>query len=120
MSIWDVHYAALYASPIAVNAVLTIDGTDGATIELRAIDKTAGVVIGGAKDQRSRFSSEVESVELAVAVRATDLADVGLADLRGASLEINGKTWTVRNHVLKPAPTGEGKGEVLLLLKETA
>lgn len=117
MSIWDIHYDALYASPIAVDAVLTIDGTDGATIELRAIDKTSGVVVGG---KGGRFSSEVETVELAVAVRATDLAVVDLAALRDASLEINGKTWTVRNHVMKPAPTGEGKGEVLLLLKETA
>lgn len=119
MSIWDVHYDALYASPIAVDAVLTVACGDP-PMALRAIDKTSGIVIGGAKDQRSRFSSEVETVEIAVAVRATDLADVDLADLRGASLEINGKTWTVRNHVLKPAPTGEGKGEVLLLLKETA
>jgi hypothetical protein len=54
MSIWDIHYAALYASPIAVDAVLTVacgevpitKGADGGP--LRVIDKTAGVAIGGA------------------------------------------------------------------------
>ncbi|MER9355556.1 hypothetical protein NKI61_20000 [Mesorhizobium sp. M0514] len=119
MSIWDIHYAALYASPIAVDAVLTVTCGDP-PMALRAIDKTAGLVIEGNEAGRNRFSSEVQTVEPAAAVRATDLAGIDLADLRGASLEINGKTWTVRNHLLKPAPTGEGKGEVLLLLTELA
>ncbi len=119
MSLWDIHYDALYASPIAVDAVLTIACGD-VPMALRAIDKTMGVELGGAKDQRNRFSSEVETVEPGATVRAADLTGIDLADLRDASLEINGKTWIVRNHRMRPSPTGEGTGEVLLLLAEKA
>ncbi|MER9524120.1 hypothetical protein NKI96_11095 [Mesorhizobium sp. M0292] len=108
MNIWAAHYAALYASPIAVNAVLTV-ACGHPPMALRAIDKTASKTI-------SFQGADVLDIGPAAMVRAVDLADVDLADLRGASLEINGKTWTVRNHVLKPAPTGEAAGEILLML----
>jgi hypothetical protein len=78
-----------------------------------AIDKTVGVVVGA--------DVEVQTVEPAAVVRHADLdavTDFELSQLRGSSLAMNGKTWKVRNHALKPAPTGEGQGEVMLLLTE--
>ncbi|RVD14305.1 MAG: hypothetical protein EOS73_29435 [Mesorhizobium sp.] len=111
MSIWDIHYAALYNSPLAVDAVLTIDGTDGTTIELRAIDKTAPAALA--------FKGvEVLDIKLAAMVRASDLADIELAALRNATLAFSGRTWTIRSHEIFPAPTGESKGEIRLILSE--
>lgn len=107
-------YAALLYGPIydalGVPATLTLPGDDGEVIELTALDKTAGVEVGS--------NVEVKTVEPGAVVRRSDLADVTLADLRGAELELNGVTWTVRNHMLKPSPKGEADGEVVLLLEE--
>lgn len=112
-------YASLLYGPIysvlGVEAVLTMACGDP-PMTLTMIDKTAGVATNGG----GRFSVEVETVAPAAAVQATDLAGIDLADLRGASLEINGKNWTVRNHMLKPNSNGEGKGEVWLILTEKA
>lgn len=105
-------YAPVYAV-LGVPAVLTLCGGEP-PLTLMAIDKTAGVVVGGG----GRFSAEVETIAPAACVQATDLADVDMASLRNASLEINGKTWTVRSHHMKPSPNGEGKGEIMLLLTE--
>ncbi|ESY72523.1 hypothetical protein X740_33210 [Mesorhizobium sp. LNHC221B00] len=111
MSIWDIHYAALYASPIAVDAVLTLDGTDGLVIELRAIDKTNPAALG--------FKGvDVLDIKPAAMVRASDLADIELAALRNASIVFSGRTWTIRSHEIFPAPTGESKGEIRLILSE--
>lgn len=115
MSLWDVHYNALYASPIAVDAVLTVACGDP-PMTLRAIDKTAGIVTGSGG---GRFQSEVETISPAAAVRSKDLAGIDRAALAGAQLAMNGKTWTVENHKHLPAPTGEAGGEILLILTET-
>lgn len=108
-------YASLLYGPIygvlGVPATLTIDGTDGAVIELTAIDKTVGVEV-------SFKGSDVITIRPAAIVKATDLADIALASLRNASLEMNGKTWTVTGHGYVPAPTGEGQGEIRLFLEE--
>ncbi|MER8852996.1 hypothetical protein NKH94_15515 [Mesorhizobium australicum] len=110
MSIWDIHYAALYASPIAVDAVLVVACGDPPRA-LRAIDKTAPKTIG--------FQGvDVLTIGPAAAVRAIDLVDVDPADLANAELTINGKCWRVVSHQPQPAPTGESAGEVLLILSE--
>ncbi|ESY72313.1 hypothetical protein X740_33400 [Mesorhizobium sp. LNHC221B00] len=121
MSIWDIHYAALYASPIAVDAVLTIDGTDGMVIDtgadggpLRVIDKTVGIVTGGG----GRFQSEVATLKPAAAVRACDLAAVEPEKFQGAHIVFSGKEWLVDTHGFLPSPTGEAGGEILLYLTE--
>lgn len=121
MSIWDIHYAALYASPIAVDAVLTLAGTGGAVIDLRAIDKTSGLAAAfgsGANRNGLNFSQvDVMSIRPACMVRATDLADVDPANLREAEITFSGKTWRVMDHEPAPAPTGEGNGEIRLILE---
>jgi hypothetical protein len=109
-------YGPMYGTAgFGVAAVLTLPGTDGAVIELRAIDKTAGIVTGSSG---GRFNAEVETISPAAAVRAGDIANIDKADLHGATLEMNGKTWTVENHAFRPSPNGEVDGEILLILTE--
>lgn len=109
-------YAPNY-SILGVPAVLTLEGTDGETIELTAIDKTSPVTLGGRRE-RSSFAVEIDTVEPAATVRVTELAGRSPAELRGASLAMNGKTWIVRSHLMEPAPTGEADGEIRLILEE--
>lgn len=108
-------YASLLYGPIydvlGVPATLTLPGTDGDVIELTALDKTAGVTVGN--------SIEVQSVEPAAIVRRSEMSEVVLSTLRGATITLNDKTWEVRGHMLKPSPKGEADGEVYLLLTET-
>lgn len=109
---WSMLYDPVYAT-LGVEAVLTLPGTDGAEIELTALDKTSGVVVGS--------DVEVQTVEPAAVVRHTELSaseGFSLSQLRDSSLLMNGKTWKVRNYSLRPAPTGEEQGEVMLLLTE--
>ncbi|RWE11569.1 MAG: hypothetical protein EOS61_15680 [Mesorhizobium sp.] len=110
MSIWDQHYAALYASPIAVDAELVI-ACGAVPMPIRAIDKTAPKTIGFQ-------GADVLTVGPSAAVRASDLVGIDLADLRDAELTMNGTTWIVKSHQPIPAPTGEAAGEILLILSE--
>ncbi|RUW42991.1 MAG: hypothetical protein E5V37_03330 [Mesorhizobium sp.] len=111
MSIWDTHYAALYASPIAVDASLTI-ACGEVPISLRAIDKTNPAAIG--------FKGvDVLDIKPAATIRASDLAGIDLANLRDAELILNGTCWRVASHQALPAPTGEAGGEIMLILSET-
>jgi hypothetical protein len=107
-------YASLLYGPIysviGVPAVLTLCGGEP-PLTLTAIDKTAGVEV-------SFNGADVVTIRPAAIVRATELANVPLASLRNASLEMNGKTWTVVEHGYVPAPTGEGNGEIRLFLEE--
>lgn len=110
MSLWDIHYNALYASPIAVDAELTIACGD-VPMALRVIDKTAPAALG--------FKGvDVLDIKPSAMVRATDLADTDLATLRNATIAFSGRTWTIRSHEIFPAPTGESKGEIRLILSE--
>jgi len=109
MSIWDIHYDALYASPIAVDAVLTVACGDP-PMTLRAIDKTNPAALN--------FKGvDVLDTKPSAMVRAVDLANVAPAALRDASLSLNGKDWTIKSHETVPAPTGEGFGEIRLILE---
>lgn len=120
MSVWDVHYGALYRSPIAVDAVLTV-ACGEVPIALRVIDKTAGSSSSfgnGANRNGLNFSQvDVMTILPAAMVRATDLVDVDPANLRDAEITFSGKTWRVMDHEPVPAPTGEGNGEIRLILE---
>lgn len=114
--------ALLYDPAYAVfgeDAVLTLADTAGTEINLTAIDKTAGIVVGANnRFNADRFNTEVDTIAPAAIVRAPDLAGVQLADLAQATLALNGKTWTVVNHAARPSPKGEAAGEILLILSE--
>ncbi|TIX27306.1 hypothetical protein [Mesorhizobium sp.] len=93
-------------------AVLTLDDTAGTTLDLTAIDETAGVeVLEG---------PQVSTIRPCATVRTTELAEKGIAvaDLPGAGLTLNGKSWTVYSHQYLPSPKGEAQAEVRLLLEE--
>ncbi|TGQ69520.1 hypothetical protein EN829_015025 [Mesorhizobium sp. M00.F.Ca.ET.186.01.1.1] len=113
MSTWDIHYDALYAGPIAVDAVLTIDDTTGTPIGLRAMDKTSGQLVG--------FKGvDVATIGPAATVRVSEMVEKGISadDVDGMVLTLNGKDWKIINHEPLPAPTGEPGGELRLLLSE--
>ncbi|TIN76776.1 hypothetical protein [Mesorhizobium sp.] len=103
-------YGPIYAT-LSVAATLTLDDTDGTTLELTVLDKTAGAAV-------PFKGADVLTIKPAVMVRATELAEVDLADLRDATITFNGKTWTVMDHEMAPAPTGEGEGEIRLILEK--
>lgn len=96
-----------------VAVVLTLDDTSGTTVDLTAIDETAGTEV--------LDRAGVATILPAAAVRAVELAEknVALVDLSGASLALNGKTWGVVRHGYRPTPNGEGQGEILLVLDES-
>lgn len=98
-------------------AVLTLCGGQP-PLPISAIDETAGKVINSNGDGRNRFASEVQTIEPVACVMASTLSSIDLADLRGATLLLNGKTWTVRNHLIEQSSNGPGTGEILLLLTE--
>lgn len=102
-------YGPVY-SVIGVTATLTLNDTAATEISLTAIDKTSGVEIGG--------NVEVQTIVPAAIVRASELASISLATLEDGTLVMNSKTWTIKSHMLKPSPKGEGDGEVFLILYE--
>jgi len=114
MSIWDIHYDALYASPLAVDAELVIACGD-VPQGVRAIDKTVPQVNG--------FQGvDVATIGPSANVRASELAEKGIDpnDADGGTLTLNGKDWKIIDHQPIPAPTGERAGEIRLNLSEIA
>lgn len=111
MSIWRNHYDAIYARQ-GVTAELFI-ATD--PVSLTVIETTAGVEVSG-----GGRGLEVVTIKPACAVRMYELAanDVGVDDLYNKTIEFNGGTWRIENHMMKPAPTGRDEGEVYLILIE--
>jgi hypothetical protein len=107
MSVFDLALATLYASPLGVSAVLTIDGAD---YPVTAVDQTAGVAV---------LHDGVETINPAAAVTASALADAGLdeSQLDDATLRLNGSDWRVTSVRPVPSPSGLAAGEYLLFLE---
>lgn len=102
----------LYARSLAVfgvPATLTIGAA--APVALTAIDLTAGVEV-------TDLSVGIQTLQPAADVRRADLdaAGVGLVDLDGAMLTINGVSWTVHSILERPTPSGAADGLVRLML----
>lgn len=116
---WSLMYGPIYAT-LGVEAVLTVACGDP-PMALTVIDKTSGSSSSfgnGANRNGLNFSDvNVLTILPAAVVRATDLADTDLAKLRDAQITFNGKTWRVMDHEPVPAPTGEGQGEIRLILE---
>lgn len=107
---WD----ALVTNPLhtifGVAATLTLNGTAGTEIALTdLIDETKGVAVGD--------SIETQTIQPAVLVKRTDLADADESELKGATLVLNGKSWTVRSHKMLQTPAGADTGDVRLFLR---
>ena len=82
--------------------------------DIAAIDDTAGVLLPG--------PIGIESLHPAAAVRSVDLAALGItvAQLDNQALALNGKSWKIIAHRMKPSPAGEADGEVILILEKAA
>jgi hypothetical protein len=105
---WTVDVLRPLYAEFGIPAVLQLDA---GTFELTAIDLTAGTTLSG--------PVELETVRPAVMVLAGDLADAGIlvAQLDNGSVQLNGKSWSIIAHQLKPTTNGEGDGEVALMLE---
>lgn len=103
----------LYNGPFGASASL-LAGTGGA-ITLTVIDKTAGV------ERALMGALDISTLEPAAIVRMSELTANGLsrADLKGASITFNSKTWLIVSIEAKPVPSGEAAGELFLFLEET-
>lgn len=94
---------------MGVDATFTPSG--GAPVSLRALDLTKGVDASKAGD--------LQTVAPAARIRMTELASAGItrSELRGGALLLNGTTWKVVSHKLRPLFKGESEGEVELTLR---
>jgi hypothetical protein len=112
-------YDPVYAV-IGVPAVLTVEATDGAEVEITVIDDTRPKALpispsGGTP-------ADVSSVGPGAFARIYELSQKGIAraDYADAVLAFNGRTWIVRSWDLLGSPMGEDWGEVRFALKAAA
>lgn len=96
---------------LGADAALT-PGTGGSAVTVRTIDKTAGLEVADAR------SPGLLTIKPAAIIRISDLNDNGLTreDLNDGTIVLDGKTWRIQAHLLKPGPEGELRGEAVLLL----
>lgn len=114
-TIWETNLNSNYESMLAVDATLE-PGSGGDSFSLRAMDKTAGVILNAG-------DTDMQSITPIAVIRMTSLTDEGLtadADLDGGVIILDGKRWTIKAHSLKPSPAGELRGEVVLILSDEA
>lgn len=109
---WDVQLFAPVHAEFGVTCVFATQ--DVGTVTVTALDKSAGVAVSHAGD------ISIQSLAPACVVRVSALTDASAtaADLEDAELTMNGKTWTVKAVQPRPAPSGEGSGEVYCFLEE--
>jgi hypothetical protein len=107
-------YDPLYDS-FGVAAVITPAGTGAGSASVTAIDHTAGVEV---RSSHGSASIELGTVRPVADVRKYELAARGLtvADLDGATIALNGKTWRIKSYYPKGDPHGEDAGELRLIL----
>lgn len=96
---------------LGTSAALT-PGSGGAAKTVTAIDKTSGLEVNDASQPG------LLTVKPAAMIRMSDLTANGLTrdDLDDGTIVLDGKTWRIKSHLLKPGPEGELRGEVVLFL----
>jgi hypothetical protein len=100
---------------LGVPAIITVAGV---AYGLTVIDKTDGFPVGSPIEVQAMVpGAAVRLTDLAAAIRVSDQAvvPITLAQLDDSTIAFNGKTWTIRSHLPKPAP--DGTGEVYLILE---
>ena len=108
-------YSTLLYRPIynaLADQAAQIAPASGPPFGIAALDKTAGVLVGG--------HVEVQSVSPAAVVMMVDLAAAGIdpAALDDGQITLNGVTWTIQSHKSAPSPAGEADGQLYLFLSE--
>ncbi len=106
---WSDHYDGIY-DVISVSAVLTVLET-GTAYTITVLDKTTGAEV---------LDGGMLTVKPVADVRMTELSENSLTheSVNGATLVMNGLTYIVRNHLLRPSPAGESPGECRMILSE--
>lgn len=96
-------------------AVLDVSETFG-SVDVTVIDKTIGQSIG------ALAGATIETILPYCTVRRADLDALGVpvADLDGAIITFNSKTWRIEAKRPLPSPGGEVDGELALILVETS
>lgn len=111
-------YGSLLYGPIyemlGVVGSITLTDTAETEIDVTVMDKTSGLAALLADN-----SITVQTIRALAAVRVTELTATGVArdDLKGATIIFNSSTWTIHSTRAAPSPTGEGEGELYLLLE---
>jgi len=109
-----VDFNALMLDPIyaamGVPGVITLP--DSRTFNATVIDKSAGVEVGN--------NVAMPTVLPAAAIRYSEMTTLGLSpdDMIGATLTMNGFTWTITNTKKNPNVSGEKLGDVFLVLNQ--
>lgn len=110
---WDAVLLGPVYEAMAVTGTIT-PLTSASSASVAMIDATHGAEIPG------KTGFEVSTVKPVAYVRASVLAAASLtrADLRGAAVALNGKTYRVESSEPRPLPDGEDHGELMLILIE--
>lgn len=111
-----IDFTALLFGPVydAFGVTAEFVTEDGVTFSVTALDKSAGVAVGG--------GAEIQTIRPAVVVRMADVIAAGLLaeNLDGASVTMNAKTWRVEACQPRPSPNGESDGELHCYIIEVA
>jgi len=111
-----INYTKLLFGPVyqtlGVEMTFVLPPPGNEVYAIRGIDKTAGLEVSVEGD------IGVQTVRPAAVLRMADLAAVALApdDLMDAIVDISGTSWKVRSYYPKPSPSGEGDGELYIIL----
>lgn len=105
----DLMYSRVHARFSVTAVIMPVTSASAASVEV--IDKTDGVILGG-------FGPDLATLKPAAVVRVSALTAAGLtrADLKGATLLMNGITWNVDATQARPSPSGQSDGEILMEL----
>lgn len=116
MTIWSDMLDNIYVSEVAVDAVLITADSGSVTATLKAIDKTVGIEVDDSSE------ATLLTIRPAAYMRMAELTanSITRTDLDGGTIAINGKTWLIKAHALRPNPDGELKGEVCVFLEGEA
>ena len=79
-------------------------------VDVTVIDHTTGIAVADRMN--------VETIRPVCYVRTSELSanSLAVADLLEGELIVNGETWRIKSTRLRPSPTGEYLGEVMLIL----
>lgn len=113
---YDPMYDAVYKT-FGVDAVLTLSGTDGEVIPLRAIDITSSFNAGDGAGEGGFITPRLNGMRPGASIRNSSIPNiVDFSELDDATLLMNDNLWRVMSSLPKPSPNGEASGERYLFL----
>lgn len=123
-----INYDKVLQTPLY--AVLSTDATITSSVNpslgelaIKVVDKTRGVSLVNDYDRdRDRQHTAIETVAPAAFLRVTELEAAGWtrSDLRRGTITMNGKSYRIESAKPQSTVSGEGQGELMLILSELA